>query len=77
VGYRDYMTLRLPLAATNLAAPRLGIATKLTLDAVTDILTLAGAWEAICPTNPTSSGNTCQATSSEASAPSLPPSSAR
>jgi len=71
------MTLRLPLAATTLAAPRLGIPTKLTLEAVTDFLTLAEAWEALCPTNLTSSGDTCPPTCARTSAPSSPPSSAR
>jgi hypothetical protein len=62
VAYQEYMTLRIPLAATNLSAPRPCLRTKLTRDAITDLITLAEHCEAICPPNPVTSGDVCPQT---------------
>jgi len=56
VSYRDDMTLRIPLTATNLASPRLSLAVKLTRDALTEFLALAEQCEARCPVHPKTSG---------------------
>lgn len=60
VMYRDYMVLRIPHAATNLAPyrptpPR----TKLTQEAITELIALAEQCEALCPSNPLRFGNAC------------------
>jgi hypothetical protein len=57
VTYREYITLRIPLAATNLAPPRPEPQTKLTLEALTELISLAEQGEIICPTNRQKSGN--------------------
>ena len=62
VAYRDSMVLRIPLASTTLAASRPLASTKLTRDAVTDLLTVAEDCEALCPLIPPRSGNTYQPT---------------
>jgi hypothetical protein len=59
VAYRDFMTLRIPLTATNLIASRPSIPTKLTFAAVTELITLAEQCEALCPSDPAMSGDTC------------------
>ena len=61
VAYRDSMVLRIALASTTLAASRPPALTKLTRDAVTDLLTVAEDCEALCPHIPPRSGSTCQA----------------
>jgi hypothetical protein len=60
VAYRDYVVLRIPLDATTLApsrptAPR----TKLTSEAVTELIALAEHCEVLCPPHPQPSGNDC------------------
>jgi hypothetical protein len=68
VVYRDTMTLRIPLAATNLTAPQPGSPTKLTLDAVLELVTLAEQCEAVCPSDPAMSGDSCRLSSNSRSA---------
>ena len=53
------MALRVPVAATNLALPRPTPQTKLTLEAVTELLTLAEQCEVLCLSNQATSGNDC------------------
>jgi hypothetical protein len=77
VVYRDYMTLRIPLAATNLTAPRPALPTKLTLDAVLALVTLAEQCEALCPPHPLMSGSDCRPNSGSLSATDSHPSSTR
>jgi hypothetical protein len=77
VSYRDYMTLRIPLAATNLTAPQPGIPTKLTPDAVLELVTLAEQCEALCPSHPVMSGSDCRPSSGSLSATDSRPSSMR
>jgi hypothetical protein len=47
VSYRDNMVLRLPVAATTLAPSRPVISTKLTPDAIKELLTIAEDCEAL------------------------------
>jgi len=47
VSYRGYMTLRLPVTSTTLAASRPVIYTKLTYAAVKELLTIAEDCEAL------------------------------
>ena len=56
VRYRDYMRLRIPWSATSLAPPRQLSTTKLTLAAVTELVTLARQCEVLCPSPPKPSG---------------------
>jgi hypothetical protein len=56
VAYDQQMTLRIPREATNLGPTRPHSQTKLTLDALTEFLTLAEQYEVLCPTNPKKSG---------------------
>ena len=49
VMYRSTMLLRIPIPATSLRPVPRGIATKLTLEAVTDFLACAGESEDACP----------------------------
>ena len=51
VVYRDSMLLRIPIDATNLAAARLMPCTKLTRDAITELVTLAEQDEVLCVIN--------------------------
>ena len=57
VAYREHMRLRIPLSAISAQAHKLGAQTKLTLDSVTDLVTLAKQWEVLCPSNPKNSGS--------------------
>jgi hypothetical protein len=59
VAYRDAMVLRIPLASTTLAASRPPASTKLTFDAVTDLLMVAEDCEALCPFIQPRSGSAC------------------
>jgi len=68
VSYRGYMALRIPLFATNLASSRPTGQTKLTLSAVTDLISLAEQCEVLCHTNPQKSGNDCPQNSKPKSA---------
>ncbi len=47
VFYREYMVLRLPVASTTLAPSRPVVSTKLTLDAVKELMTIAEDCEAL------------------------------
>ena len=49
VVYRQYMRLRIPLSATDLTPADIPQPTKLTLEAVTDLLHLAKDYEVLCP----------------------------
>ena len=49
VGYRDGMALCIPLVATTLAASQPYVLTKLTGEAVAELIALAGECEALCP----------------------------
>src|SRR5207245_8390116 len=49
VGYREAMALCIPLTATTLAASRPGVPTKLTRDALQELLTVDGECEDIAP----------------------------
>jgi hypothetical protein len=46
VAYREYMVLRLPVASTTLALSRPVVATKLTRDAIKELMTIAEDCEA-------------------------------
>jgi hypothetical protein len=59
VAYRDGMVLRIPLASTTLAVAQPPTCTKLTFDAVTDLLKVAEDCEALCPLLPPTSGKAC------------------
>lgn len=86
VLYRGDMRLRLPLAATNLAAARAATAgaplgpTKLTPEAIRDLLALAtqySAREVPCPSAPPTSGADSPRPSATTSSATSPPSSRR
>lgn len=77
VAYQEYMTLRIPLAATNLSAPRPCLRTKLTRDAITELITLAEHCEAICLPNQATSGDPCPQTCNSVSETISRPSSVR
>ena len=57
VAYREYMILRSPLLATNLALARSASPTKLTLSAVAELILLAEQCEGLCHSDPPTSGN--------------------
>lgn len=77
VRYRQTMVLRLPLGATTLAPLRLSTPTTLTLAAVTELVTLAGQCEALCPPDPLMSGPPSPPSSVPRSVTTSPPSSTR
>jgi hypothetical protein len=52
VVYRQYMRLRIPLSATDLTATVIPPSTKLTLEAVTDLVHFAKDDEVLCPLLP-------------------------
>ena len=52
VSYREYMVLRLPVASTTLALSRPVISTKLTPDAIKELLTIAEDCEALNALSP-------------------------
>jgi hypothetical protein len=58
VSYRDFMTLRIPLPATQLAAPypTPPTRTKLTVEAIQDLLSFLERSEPPCPFRPETSG---------------------
>ena len=57
VAYRDFMRLRLPVPATNLAAvPAAVLRTKLTTAALRELLALLKECEGSCPNDPEPSG---------------------
>jgi hypothetical protein len=58
VSYRDFMTLRIPVPATRLAAPYpdTRTRTKLTVKAIQDLLSLVERCQPPCPPRPETSG---------------------
>ncbi len=56
VAYRGYMRLRIPLEATQLTPPQRYLSTKLTLESVTELVTLVFQCEVLCLSNPVQSG---------------------
>jgi len=48
VRYRQYMALRIPLAATNLVSAQPKVSTKLTLAALQELISVAEAEEVLC-----------------------------
>jgi hypothetical protein len=58
VSYRDFMTLRIPVPATQLAAPcpEAQPRTKLTVEAIQDLLSLVERCQPPCPLRPETSG---------------------
>src|SRR5215475_4787864 len=77
VAYRQYMVLRIPVTATSLF-PSLPVAhTKLTFQAVQDLVTLATQCEVLCPLAPPPSGPASLPNSKRKSGKNLPRSSRR
>ena len=75
VAHRSGTTLRLRVAATSLhPLPRNVAGTKLTLEAVHDLLRLAAAGEHACPSDPATSGPACPLTGAASSSTTSPPS---
>jgi hypothetical protein len=77
VVYREYMALRIPVLATNLASPRPITPTKLTWQALTDLISLAEQCEVLCPLNQPTSGDDCPQNSKNESSTTSQPSSRR
>lgn len=77
VVYRDHMTLRIPRSATSLAEPRQTFPTKLTLPALTELISLVKQCEVLCHTNQKKSGDACPPNSKTKSARTLRRSSRR
>jgi hypothetical protein len=63
VGYRETLVLRIPLATTTLASSQPLVPTKLTREAVEELVLLAGECETLCPLIPPPSGGSCLQTS--------------
>jgi len=70
VSYRQYMLLRIPVAATSLMPSLVVARTKLTVQTVRDLVTLATQYEVLCPPNPPTSGIISPPNSKRKSAPS-------
>jgi hypothetical protein len=68
VAYRQYMTLRIPLAATTLVPSQPATPTKLTLDAVQEVVILAEQVQLSCLHDPQTSGTNRHQTFSSKSA---------
>ena len=77
VAYRQYMTLRIPLQATTLIPTQPATPTKLTLDAVQELVILAEQVQLSCLHDPQTSGTSCLQTFSSTSATNSDPSSTR
>jgi hypothetical protein len=58
VTYQGHMHLRIPISATQLALPKQYLCTKLTLESVTELVTLVKQCEVLCQPHPVKSGNT-------------------
>lgn len=67
VAYRDHMTLRIPIAATTLFPTQPSLRTKLTLDSVLELVTLAEQGQPACLPNPLRSGDSFRQPSSSTS----------
>lgn len=52
----DSMRIRIPLSATKVAQHQQALGSKLTLESVTELVTLAQQYEILCPSLPTPSG---------------------
>jgi hypothetical protein len=76
VEYRPGILLMLPIPATSLrpARPR-AIVTKLCLEALEDLVAVAGESEGACPSSPATSGEPCRRAGAGKSSPTLPRSS--
>jgi len=72
VAYREYMALRIPLLATNLITSQPMSQTKLTYQALTELVALAQECEVLCTTNLAKSGPDCQPSNSNEFAPNYP-----
>jgi hypothetical protein len=77
VAYRGDMTLRIPLTATNLGLAQPTLRTKLSHDAIIDLLTLAEQCEVPCLPTREPSGTACPQTCDKLSTPTSQSSSAR
>ena len=77
VAYREYMTLRIPLHMTTLIPIRPATPTKLTLDAVQELVSLAEQEHNPCQHDLPTSGTNCQQIFSSKSATNSDPSSKR
>jgi hypothetical protein len=77
VAYRQYMVLRIPRAATNLAPTRPAGSTKLTLQALHELISLAEQCEALWNATRPTYGDTCPPNSEPRSVRISPPSSKR
>ena len=77
VGFRGHMALRIPVSATNLALARPCLGSKLTLAAITELISLAEQCEVLCPSNQEKFGHACRQDSATRSLQSSPPSSKR
>jgi len=68
------MRIRIPLSVTQLALPQRALGSKLTLESMTELVTLAEQYEILCPSLPTPSGTVltpdCKQSSSKNSKPS-------
>jgi len=74
VAHRRGTMLRLPVAATSLhPLPRNAVETKLTLEAIHDLLRLAAEGEHACPSAPATSGPACPLTGAASSSTTSPP----
>ena len=72
VGFRGHMALRIPVGATNLAPARPCPRSKLTLAAITELISLAEQCEVLCPSNREKSGDACRQDSVARSLPTSP-----
>ncbi|MGC1524650.1 MAG: hypothetical protein WA783_01235 [Phormidesmis sp.] len=59
VLYKDPMRLRIYLDSTQLGVPRFYLGTKLTLESVTELVTVFRQCDALCPRLPSKSGDVC------------------
>ncbi len=77
VAYRGYMRLRIPVSATQLVPPQRYLSTKLTLESVTELVTLAKQCEVLCQSNRVQSGADSLRSSNKRSLTNSKPSSRR
>ncbi len=77
VAYRERMVLRIPLPATSLQPMRQNAATKLTREAIQEVVTLVGESEDACPSSHATSGSASPESCAAPSPPILPQSSGR
>ena len=77
VAYRGCMQLMIPILATSLRPMRRGTATKLTREAIHELVALAGESEDACPSSPVTSGSASPESCAASSPPTSPRSSGR